>query len=95
MLERNNIRYWIAPRDVLPGVTWGSAIVAAIQSVKVCVLVFSGAANQSPQIERGIERAINKGIPVVPFRIGELAERRMAGSVAADTYSCSWQAIKD
>jgi hypothetical protein len=33
------------------------------------VLVFSSNANASPQIKREVERAINRGIPVVPFRI--------------------------
>jgi hypothetical protein len=69
VLERNGIRCWIAPRDVLPGMTWGAAIVAAIHQVKLFVLVFSGSANTSPQIEREVERAINDGLPVIPFRI--------------------------
>jgi hypothetical protein len=72
VLERNGLRCWIAPRDVLPGVTWGSAIVAAIHEVKLFVLVFSGSANTSPQIEREVERAISTGIPVIPFRIEDV-----------------------
>jgi TIR domain len=72
VLERNGIRCWIAPRDVLPGMTWGAAIVAAIHQVKLFVLVFSGSANTSPQIEREVERAINDGIPVIPFRIEDV-----------------------
>jgi hypothetical protein len=67
VLERNNIRCWIAPRDVLPGAVWGAAIIGAIQAAKIIVLVFSGAANTSPQIEREVERAISKGIPIIPF----------------------------
>jgi hypothetical protein len=52
--------------------TWGGAIVAAIHQVKLFVLVFSGSANTSPQIEREVERAINDGIPVIPFRIEDV-----------------------
>ena len=26
-LERNDIRCWIAPRDVIPGMLWGEAII--------------------------------------------------------------------
>jgi TIR domain len=52
VLERNSIRCWIAPRDVTPGMVWGAAIVSAIHEAKVVVLVFSGACNTSPQIER-------------------------------------------
>ena len=72
VLERNGIRCWIAPRDVTPGMVWGSAIVGAIHGTKIMVLVFSGAANASPQIEREVERAISKGIPVIPFRIEDV-----------------------
>jgi formylglycine-generating enzyme required for sulfatase activity len=72
VLERNGIRCWIAPRDVTPGMVWGSAIIGAIHGAKVMVLVFSGAANTSPQIEREVERAISKGIPVIPFRIEDV-----------------------
>ena len=72
VLERNGIRCWIAPRDVTPGTVWGAAIVGAIHGAKVIVLVFSGAANTSPQIEREVERAISKGLPIIPFRIEEV-----------------------
>src|SRR5580704_9505607 len=72
VLERNGIRCWIAPRDVTPGMVWGSVIVGAVNGAKIMVLVFSGAANTSPQIEREVERAISKGIPVIPFRIEDV-----------------------
>jgi formylglycine-generating enzyme required for sulfatase activity len=72
VLERNGIRCWIAPRDVIPGMAWGSAIVNAIHSSKIIVLVFSGNANTSPQIEREVERAISKSLPIIPFRIEDV-----------------------
>ncbi len=69
VLERNRIRVWTAPRDVMPGVGWAASIIGAINGARVMVLVFSSHANASPQIEREVERAINKGIPVIPFRM--------------------------
>ncbi|MGO9237974.1 MAG: hypothetical protein ACLP4V_29245 [Methylocella sp.] len=36
------------------------------------MLVFSGNANTSPQIEREVERAISKGLPIIPFRIEDI-----------------------
>jgi hypothetical protein len=71
-LEANGIRCWIAPRDILPGSDWGEAIIDAIHACRVMVLVFSGNSNNSPQIKREIERAVNAGIPVVPFRIEDV-----------------------
>ena len=36
------------------------------------VLIFSSSANESQQIHREIERAVSKGIPIVPVRIEEV-----------------------
>ena len=69
VLERNRIRVWMAPRDIVPGVGWAASIIEAIKGAKIMVLVFSSHANSSPQIEREVERAVNKGIPVIPFRV--------------------------
>ncbi len=33
------------------------------------VLIFSASANDSPQIRREVERAVNKEVPILPFRI--------------------------
>ena len=69
VLECNRIRVWMAPRDILPGVGWAASIIGAISGARVMVLVFSRHANRSPQIEREVERAINKAIPIIPFRV--------------------------
>src|ERR1035438_640129 len=49
MLESNGIRCWIAPRDVVPGMEWGECIIDAIEQSRIMVLVFTAAANDSPQ----------------------------------------------
>ena len=71
-LENKGIRCWIAPRDILPGVDWGGAIVDAINHTRVMVLVYSAKANESPQIKREVERAVHRGLPVIPFRIEDV-----------------------
>jgi hypothetical protein len=68
-LESSGIRCWIAPRDIVPGADWGESIVDAIAGARTMVLIVSGAANISPQIKREVERAVNKGIPIIPVRI--------------------------
>jgi hypothetical protein len=75
-LEANGIRCWVAPRDILPGTEWSESIVDAIEAAETMVLVFSGHANTSPQIIREIERAVNAGIPIIPFRIEEVLPSR-------------------
>ncbi|MFM8497571.1 MAG: toll/interleukin-1 receptor domain-containing protein, partial [Planctomycetia bacterium] len=68
-LEAAGIRCWIAPRDILPGANWGEAIIDALSTSKAMVLIFSANSNESGQVVREVERAINKNIPVIPFRI--------------------------
>jgi hypothetical protein len=71
-LERDGVSCWIAPRNIIPGRKWGGSIIDAINGSKVMVLVFSKNANESQQILREVERSVNKGIPVIPFRIDEI-----------------------
>jgi hypothetical protein len=72
VLEGSGIRCWIAPRDVMPGGEYGAAIMDAIERCRLMVLIFSSNANQSPQIRREIERAVNKGATIIPVRIEEV-----------------------
>jgi hypothetical protein len=69
LLEARGIRCWIAPRDILPGVSWAEAIIDAIEASRVMVLVFSARANASQQIQREVERAVHNGVTIVPLRI--------------------------
>jgi hypothetical protein len=68
-LEAREIRCWMAPRDIVPGEDWSSSIVDAINGARAMVLVFSSNANASQQIKREVERAVHKGIPIIPLRI--------------------------
>jgi hypothetical protein len=69
VLEKRRIRCWIAPRDITPGTEWGAAIISGLDASKMMVLVFSSNANESAQVRREVERAISKGLIVLPFRI--------------------------
>ncbi len=73
ILESKGIRCWIAPRDILPGADWGELIVDALSQARVFVLVFSSHANASQQIRREVERAVNRGLAVIPLRIEDVA----------------------
>jgi hypothetical protein len=72
-LESRKIRCWIAPRDVLPSIPFAEALIDGINNSRLMVLVFSKNSNQSPQVMREAERAVNKGIPILPFRIEDVA----------------------
>jgi hypothetical protein len=71
-LENAGIRCWVAPRDILPGVNWGEAIVDAIAGSRVMVLILSSESNVSQQVVREIERGVSKGIPIIPLRIQDI-----------------------
>lgn len=68
-LENNKIRCWIAPRDILPGQQFSESIVNAIDYAKIFVLVFSSNSDKSPHIMSEVQRAFNKEIIIIPFRI--------------------------
>ena len=71
-LESHAVRCWIAPRDVLPGVPYGEAIIDAIRGCRIMILVFSSKSNTSPHIPKEIERAVSAGVAVIPFRIEDV-----------------------
>ena len=71
-LENAGLRCWVAPRDIRAGDSWGSSIIDAIAASKIMVIVFSSNSNSSKQVMREVERAVQKDVVVVPFRIDEV-----------------------
>jgi hypothetical protein len=59
-LERNGIQVWMAPRNIWAGQGWAASIIRAINDTQIMVLIFSSNANTSAQIEREVERAVNR-----------------------------------
>ncbi len=71
-LEANGIRCWISHRDNKPGATWSEMILAAIGEARVVVLILSEHSNVSPMVAREVERAANRNVPVISFRIADV-----------------------
>jgi len=71
-LEAKGIRCWIAPRDIHAGTSWGESIIDGLSEARVMVLVFSSHSNKSPQVTREVERAVSKGIAILPLRIEDV-----------------------
>jgi uncharacterized RDD family membrane protein YckC len=71
-LEERGIRCWIAPRDILAGMDYAEAIISAIDSAKLMVLIFSSHANASKHVMREAERAVHDGYPIIPVRIEDV-----------------------
>jgi TIR domain len=68
-LEREGIRCWIAPRDVMPGRSYSGEITRAIQQSRAFVLIFSEFSNNSEQVLREVQLAANSRLHIVQFRI--------------------------
>ena len=68
-LEAQGIGCWIAPRDVTAGLKYAEAIVEAINGCRVFLLLLSSASNSSRQVEREVDRAASKEIPILSFRL--------------------------
>jgi len=68
-LERDAIRCWIAPRDVMPGRSYSGEITRAIQQSRAFVLIFSESSNNSEQVLREVQLAANSHLHIVQFRI--------------------------
>ena len=69
--ESHNIKCWYAPRDIMPGEEWVSAITHALENCKILVLVYTDESNSSRQVMNEVAVAFNAGKTIVPFRLTE------------------------
>lgn len=56
---------WIAPRDISPGEDWAESVLRAIDNARCLLLVATASSFLSGQVRREIERAADKGIPIL------------------------------
>ena len=59
-------------RNIKPGADYSGAIVKAIGEAKALVLVLSTHSNESEHVKREVERAVSRGVSIIPFRIEEV-----------------------
>ena len=71
-LEGHQIRCWVAPRDVVPGTPYGTALYDAIRGSRLFLLVLSSHSNASNHVMREVEQAVSAGIPILPLRIEDV-----------------------
>ena len=68
-LERNGVKCWYAPRDIMPGEPWAAAITRALESAKVMLLVYTSESNSSHQVMNEVNLAASANKVIVPFRL--------------------------
>lgn len=71
-IEARGHRCWIASRDVHPGQNFQDAIVEAIHSARLMILVFSQNANNSHEIKKEIALAGQQRLTVIPVRVEDV-----------------------
>jgi hypothetical protein len=71
-LESAEIRCWIAPRDISPGLDWPTAISNAVAASRIMVLVFSANSNSSEDVGRELILAANNKLIIIPFKIDNI-----------------------
>jgi TIR domain/PAN domain len=86
-MEAAGIRCWIAPRDIAHGKTWDNAVVDAITTAKLLIVIFSSAANASRTVLDEVAAALDAGSTVIPFRIEDI---RPTGSLRLHLGRVHW-----
>lgn len=69
VLEQNEIRCWMAPRNIPPGSDYGDVIDEAIKSCKVVVILYSEKAAASPWVTGELNVAFEEQKTIIPFRL--------------------------
>ena len=64
-LEGSQLRCWIAPRDIVPGVDYPEAITEALEKCKVLVLLLSEHSNKSRHVLSEVSKAFDCDHPII------------------------------
>lgn len=68
-IENNGIGCWIAPRDIPYGNEWAGEITKALRQASICIFLFSKNSNQSKQVAKEIQLAIDNEVVIIPIRV--------------------------
>jgi hypothetical protein len=71
-LEGRGFKCWIATRDIAPGENFQIAIVRAIRTAKIMLLVFTGNSNNSDEMAKELALASQSKLIVVPLLIDDV-----------------------
>ncbi len=86
IMEKNEIRCWIAPRDITPGMPFAEAIIDSIKGSKVFVLVYSSNSNQSHQVIKEVDRAVHHGLAIIPLRLEDVPMSKQLEYYVSDVH---------
>lgn len=73
LLEESGTKCFIAPRDIRTGREYAEEIVNGLDASAAVILLMSEEANHSPHVLREVERAVSKSIPILVYKLEEVA----------------------
>lgn len=73
ILEQNETKCFIAPRDIRSGRPYAEELIDGIDHSAAVVLLMSEDANHSPHVLREVERAVSKSIPILVYKLEEVS----------------------
>jgi len=86
IMEKKNIRCWMAPRDITPGKPFAEAIIDGIKGSKVFILVYSSNSNQSNQVIKEVDRAVHNGLAIIPLRLEDVPMSKQLEYYVSDVH---------
>jgi hypothetical protein len=84
--EDNQVSCWIAPRNIVSGTVWPEAIIAAITTSKLMLVLLSAESSNSPQVRKEVTQAVENGIPILPVRTDAAAPSAAMSYLLSDTH---------
>lgn len=71
-LEAAGISCWFAPRNIMPGAEWVTAINDAIEEAKIFLLIYTENSNSSRQVHNEVALAFNMEKIMIPLRLADI-----------------------
>lgn len=71
VLEKNNIKCWIAPRNILGGKEYAEEISKGIKEAHILLVIVSRNSNESKHVLNEINLAVEYNKIILPFKIDE------------------------
>ena len=72
LLEAHRLPCWVSYRDVPVGDNYQEAITRALRASQALVLVFTGSADSSSEVQKELSLASRYKLPVIPLRLEEI-----------------------
>lgn len=87
IVEKNNIKCFIAERDIRPGREYAGEIITGLNEASTMILLMSKSANESPHVLREVEYAVSHHKKVIVYQLEEVI---LSKSMEYFLMACQW-----